>query len=59
VYELLSISEKLRDVLMKTPNINDIQNAVAGTKFVKLSQSGYQLVAKGVASFEEIDRAVG
>ena len=59
VYELLVTSEKLRDVLMKSPNMGDIQNALGGTKFVKLSQSGYLLVAQGTSTFEEIDRAVG
>jgi hypothetical protein len=32
---------------------------VLGPKFIMLEQAGYQIVAEGVASIDEIDQAVG
>ena len=32
---------------------------LGGTRFMRLSQTGYQLVAQGVTAFEEIEKAVG
>ena len=48
VFELLKVSEEMREVMLKSPTMGDIQKSLAGTKFVKLSTSGYLLVAQGV-----------
>jgi type II secretory ATPase GspE/PulE/Tfp pilus assembly ATPase PilB-like protein len=58
-FELLAVNDALRDVIMKNPNMQDINAALTGTKFVKLSDAGYRLVIDGVCSFDEIDRIVG
>ena len=42
-----------------TPTMQDIQNALAGTRFEKLQQTGYALVAQGLVAYEEIERTVG
>jgi hypothetical protein len=39
--------------------MQEIQAALAKTQFVKLAQSGYELVAEGAVAFQEIDKAVG
>jgi general secretion pathway protein E len=59
VFELLSMSDSLRDITMRSPNLPDIQKALIDTNFTSLQQSGYQLVAEGITSFSEVDRAVG
>jgi general secretion pathway protein E len=59
VFELLNITEAIRDVIMRTPNLPDLQRALADANFVGLQQSGYNLVAEGITSFSEVDRAVG
>ena len=59
VFELLNINETIRDVVMRNPNLPDIQRALAESNFVSLQQSGYNLVAEGITSFSEVDRAVG
>ena len=57
VFELLRTSDTLRDVILKSPTAEEINKTLAGTQFVKLLQSGYQLVAEGTSSLEEIERA--
>jgi type II secretory ATPase GspE/PulE/Tfp pilus assembly ATPase PilB-like protein len=58
-FELLRTTDELRDVIIRSPNMQDIQAALAKTQFVKLAQSGYDLVAEGAVAFQEIDKAVG
>ncbi len=59
VFELLNVNDRLRDVLLKNPNMADIEQTLKGTRFQRLQTSGYQLVAEGVTGFDEVDRAVG
>jgi type II secretory ATPase GspE/PulE/Tfp pilus assembly ATPase PilB-like protein len=59
VFELLNITDAIRDVVMRNPNLPDLQRALADANFVTLQQSGYNLVAEGITSFSEVDRAVG
>jgi type II secretory ATPase GspE/PulE/Tfp pilus assembly ATPase PilB-like protein len=58
-FEMLTTTEELREVILKNPSPKQIEQSLAGTKFQKLSQTGYQLVAAGVTAFEEIEKAVG
>ena len=58
VFELLRVSDEIREVIMKSPSVAEIQKLLTTTKFVKLSQSGYQLVADGVTSLDEIERSM-
>jgi general secretion pathway protein E len=58
-FELLRVTDDLRDIILKAPTTSDIQNVLARQQFQGLQQSGYQLVAEGVVAFGEIERAVG
>jgi type II secretory ATPase GspE/PulE/Tfp pilus assembly ATPase PilB-like protein len=59
-FEMLKVDGKLRDTIGRgAPSMQDVQQALAGTGFQTLQQTGYQLVADGVVSIEEIERAVG
>jgi general secretion pathway protein E len=58
MFELLKTTDAMRDVIMKTPTMADLQKAMEGQKFIKLSQSGYQLVAQGATSIDEIERSM-
>jgi general secretion pathway protein E len=58
VFELLTINDDMREVIMKNPSVAEVQKTLSGTKFVKLSQSGYLLVAEGVTSIDEIERSM-
>lgn len=56
LFELLEFNDALRDIVLKRPTIGDIRNVLSQGLFMSLSQYGYQLVAQGVTSFEEIER---
>ncbi|NBX26343.1 MAG: FHA domain-containing protein [Planctomycetes bacterium] len=57
--ELLEFTEPLRDVVLKRPTIGDIRAVLAQGHFVTLQQFGYQLVAEGCTSLDEVDRVAG
>lgn len=58
-FELLSVNDELRDLILKNPTTQDIHKALAAGKFVPLHQSAYRLVADGQVAFDEIERIVG
>lgn len=61
VFELLTITESVRELIQKNATALDIQKAVTETnpKFLKLMQSGYRLVAEGATTMDEVERVVG
>lgn len=58
-FELLTVNDQLRDVILRNPTLHDIQAAIADGRFTTLSQAAYKLVAEGICSFEEAERIVG
>lgn len=59
LYELLTITPEVRDVILRSPTSSDIFEALTKTGFRRLMQHGYDLVADGVTSLDEVERAVG
>jgi type II secretory ATPase GspE/PulE/Tfp pilus assembly ATPase PilB-like protein len=58
VFELLRVSDDMREIVMKTPSVAEVQKTLVNTKFVKLVHSGYLLVAEGITSLDEIERSM-
>ncbi len=58
VCELLEFSEELRDVVLRDASITGIRRIAEAGHFTTLQQSGFQLVARGVSSIEEVEQAV-
>jgi general secretion pathway protein E len=58
-FELLRTTDELRDVITTTRTMEEIKRVLNDGKFVRLEQAGYQLVAEGAASLDEIEAAVG
>ena len=58
VVELLQFNQALREVILKTPTMQEIIKTLGPDNYVRLAENGYQLVAEGVTSFDEVDRAV-
>ena len=56
---MLSTTEELREVILKNPSPKEIEKSLSGTRFMRLSETGYQLVAQGLTAFDEIEKAVG
>jgi len=59
LFELLTITEAVRDAISRNPTPGDIYKVLADTKFVKLMNSGYRLVAEGITTMDEVERVVG
>ena len=59
VFETMVVNETVREIIQKSPNASEIATALQGTKFARLLQSGYKLVAEGVTTMDEIERSVG
>jgi general secretion pathway protein E len=58
VVELLSFNQALREVILKTPTMQEIVKNLGPQNYIRLAESGYRLVAEGITSFDEADRAV-
>ncbi len=54
--ELLEANSAIRDIILKTPTIGAIRDALGSEMFVTLQQCGWQLVAKGITSIDEVER---
>ena len=59
VFELLIANDELRDAVLHNRSNQAIMQALASSKFVKLNHHGYQLVAEGITSLDEVEHAVG
>jgi len=59
LFELLEFTNAMRDVVLKTPTISGIREIAGQGLFITLQQMGYQLVAQGVTSLDEVDRVSG
>ena len=59
IFELLTATDELRELIPKNPSPAQLQAALASTPFQTLHQSGYALAAEGIVSLDEIDRVIG
>ena len=56
IFEMLEFTNDLRDVVLKEPSIQAMRKVIEQGLFTNLTQSGWQLVARGVTSLDEVDR---
>jgi general secretion pathway protein E len=56
LFELLEFNDQLRDVILRKPTIAEIRAVLSQGLFMSLQQYGWQLVAQGLTSVEEIER---
>jgi len=59
LFELLEVTDAMRDLIMKTPTIQGIREIAKQGLFTSLEGYGFQLVADGETTFDEIDRVAG
>jgi len=59
IFELLTATDDIRDVILNDPSIADLRKAIERIVFTSLKESGMQMVAQGLTSIDEIDRVVG
>jgi general secretion pathway protein E len=58
IFELLVTNSALRDVILRNPTVEDCRKTLDSDSYITLAESGYQLVAEGVAAFEEVERTI-
>ncbi len=56
IFELLEFTQAMRDSVLRSPTIQDLTAIANRGLFTKLLTSGFQLVAEGVTSADEVDR---
>jgi len=59
VFELLTATDELRDIILKNPNLTEIKKAVEMTVFRSLRDTGVEMIVRGQTSFEEVNRVIG
>jgi general secretion pathway protein E len=59
IFELLVNNDKLRDIILRNPSLQEIHAALEGTNFTRLIDTGIELATKGLVSLTEVERAVG
>jgi len=59
LFELLTVNDALRDVILNKPTITDIREALKRTVFSSLEEMGWRLIAEGTTSTDEVQRIVG
>jgi type II secretory ATPase GspE/PulE/Tfp pilus assembly ATPase PilB-like protein len=58
-FELLAVNDALREVILRSPTPQEIRRVLSESGFLRLADTGFDLVARGLTSFDEIDRAIG
>lgn len=58
-FELLVVTDQMRNVILRNGSLHEIQAAANAGKFVRLQQAAYQLVTEGISPYEEVERMVG
>jgi type II secretory ATPase GspE/PulE/Tfp pilus assembly ATPase PilB-like protein len=58
IYEILNTTDPLREVILKSPSLVEIQKTLGPDNYLGLADNAYRLVAEGSVSFDEADRAV-
>jgi len=56
LFELLDVNDELRDVILHEPTIQSMKKVIEQDVFTTLEQAGWQKVAKGYTSLDEVDR---
>jgi general secretion pathway protein E len=59
LFELLDVTDAMRDIILKTPTIQGIRTIAETGVFSTLQQFGFGLVAAGSTSIDEVDRVSG
>ncbi len=59
IFELLDVTNDLRDVILTEPTVAAIRRVIELAHFTTLVQSGWKLVADAETSLEEIDQVAG
>ncbi|MHC5028290.1 MAG: ATPase, T2SS/T4P/T4SS family [Planctomycetota bacterium] len=59
IFELLDVSDQMRDEILKNATITGIRGVAEQGLFTTLQQYGFGLVAQGETAFDEVERVAG
>jgi general secretion pathway protein E len=59
LFELLEFTDPMRDVVLKNPTIQGLRSIADQGLFITLQGFGFQLVAQGLTSMEDVERVAG
>ncbi|MCC7409117.1 MAG: Flp pilus assembly complex ATPase component TadA [Phycisphaeraceae bacterium] len=59
VFELLTATAEIRDVILAGGAVQALRKAMANTLFTSLLENAYKLVAEGLTTLEEVERVIG
>ena len=58
IFELLVVTDQMREILLKQPNLDLLRKAARADGQRSLQEEGILLVAKGVTSLQELQRVL-
>lgn len=58
IFEMLKLNDSIRELLLKSPNLNQLAAEVRKHKHISMREEGVVLVAKGITSLEELQRVL-
>ncbi|MGA3066437.1 MAG: ATPase, T2SS/T4P/T4SS family [Tepidisphaeraceae bacterium] len=58
VFEVLVATPALREVILRNPTVEECRKALDPESFISMADSGYRLVAEGVAAFDELEKSI-
>lgn len=59
LWEMLDVTDELRDVILRDATVGSIKRVVERGLFMTLQQCGWQVAARGLTSLDEADRVAG
>ncbi|MFW6059419.1 MAG: ATPase, T2SS/T4P/T4SS family [Phycisphaeraceae bacterium] len=59
IFEMLRNTGDVRDLILGSPNVKELREALKETDFRPLRAAGHDLVREGASSLEEVERVVG
>ncbi|MEM0984425.1 MAG: GspE/PulE family protein, partial [Planctomycetota bacterium] len=59
LFELLEVTDELRDVILGEASIQAMRKAISNNHFTTLGEFGWKLVSEGITSVEEVERVAG
>lgn len=59
LYEMLDVTDDLRDVILNQPSIAALRKVIDTGVFHSLQQSGWSMVADGMTTMDEVNRVTG
>jgi type II secretory ATPase GspE/PulE/Tfp pilus assembly ATPase PilB-like protein len=58
IFELVVVTPALRETILKNPSVQECRKTLDPANYITLAESGYRLIADGLADFDEVEKAI-